>query len=85
MRELLAARVKDRIGCDRNVLGAALRLLSAQSLTMMNKKDLMTLKSAQQQDRGWEKVWMWQTVQGAIKMGSRGVITAMAVRAIRNA
>lgn len=85
MRELLGARLQDRIGRDGDVLSAALRLLSAQSLEMENRKDLMTLRSAQQLDGGWEPVWLWQTAQGAIKMGSRGVITAMAVRGIRNA
>ncbi|OAQ99637.1 hypothetical protein LLEC1_07749 [Akanthomyces lecanii] len=85
MRELLGARIQDRMGGDDDVLGAALRLLSAQSLAVKNQRDLTTVRDAQQLDGGWEMVWLWQTARGAIKMGSRGVITAMAVRGIQNA
>lgn len=77
--------VKDRAGCDKDTLGAALRLLSAQSIGVSNETDLETVLAGQQLDGGWERVWLWQYGKEAIKIGSRGVITAMALRGIQQA
>ncbi|EEU37501.1 uncharacterized protein NECHADRAFT_51518, partial [Fusarium vanettenii 77-13-4] len=85
MRRLLSSQIQDRVGCDRNLFGAALRSLAAQALGIMNKRDIKTLLETQLLDGGWEKQWLWKYGKEAVKLGSRGVITTMAVRAIKRA
>lgn len=86
MRELLIARIKERTGLDEtDILACALRLLASQALGIQNSRDLEAVTKAQQDDGGWERVWLWRYGKEKIKLGSRGVITAMAVRAIENA
>ncbi|RTE82370.1 hypothetical protein BHE90_003064 [Fusarium euwallaceae] len=85
MRSLLTSQIQDRMGCDRNIFGAALRSLAAQALGIENKRDVKTLLETQQIDGGWERQWLWKYGKEAVKIGSRGVVTAMAVRAIKQA
>ncbi|RSM05983.1 hypothetical protein CDV31_009317 [Fusarium ambrosium] len=85
MRCLLTSQIQDRMGCDRKVFGAALRSLAAQSLGIENKRDVKTLLETQQMDGGWGRQWLWKYGKEAVKIGSRGVVTAMAVRAIKQA
>ncbi|KAM0461264.1 hypothetical protein ACHAPV_004583 [Trichoderma viride] len=84
MRELLKNEIRDRSGCDSDVLGAALRTLSAQAMGVpYAKRDVRVLLESQQLDGGWNRVWIFKYGKEDIKVGSRGVITAMAVKAIR--
>lgn len=86
MRELLVAEIKDRAGCDDDTLGAALRALSAQAMGLpCAKRDLRVLLERQQVDGGWERVWLFKYGKEDIQVGSRGVITAMAVKALKQA
>ncbi|KAI1045365.1 hypothetical protein LB505_014033 [Fusarium chuoi] len=85
MRELLDICIQERMGCDRNVLSAAMRVLSAQSLGLKNNRDLETVLEAQQVDGRWELAWLWGYGSKPLKIGSRGVVTAMAMNAIRHA
>ncbi|PNP43798.1 hypothetical protein TGAMA5MH_04080 [Trichoderma gamsii] len=84
MRELLKNEIRDRSGCDSDVLGAALRILSAQAMRIpYAKRDVRVLLESQQLDGGWARVWLFKYGKEDIKVGSRGVITAMAVKALR--
>ncbi|KAF5678230.1 hypothetical protein FCIRC_6513 [Fusarium circinatum] len=85
MRDLLVECVEERMGCDENILGAAMRALSAQSLGLKNDRDLRILLESQQLDGGWELVWLWGYATKPLKIGSRGVVTAMAMDAIQRA
>jgi hypothetical protein len=85
MRDLLVSQIQDRIGYDRNILNAAMRLLSAQALGIANQTDLNTILDAQQLDGGWERAWLWRYGKEAVKVGSRGVVTAMAIQGIQRA
>lgn len=86
MRELLRIEIKDRAGCDEDVLGAALRTLSAQAMGVRHaERDIRVLLGSQQLDGGWERVWLFKYGKEDIKVGSRGVITAMAVKALKTA
>ncbi|RSL88708.1 hypothetical protein CEP51_001632 [Fusarium floridanum] len=55
------------------------------ALGIENKRDVKTLLETQQIDGGWERQWLWKYGKEAVKIGSRGVVTAMAVRAIKQA
>ncbi|KAF5553639.1 hypothetical protein FMEXI_2288 [Fusarium mexicanum] len=85
MRDLLLECVQERMGCDDNILGAAMRALSAQSLGLKNDRDLRILLESQQLDGGWELAWLWSYATKPLKIGSRGVVTAMAMDAIQRA
>jgi hypothetical protein len=73
------------MGCDNNILGAAMRALSAQSLEFQSERDLKILLESQQLDGGWELVWLWGYGAESLQIGSRGVVTAMAMNAIQRA
>lgn len=85
MRELLDICIQERMGCNRDVLSAAMRVLSAQSLGLKNNRDLETVLEAQQVHGGWELAWLWGYGSKPLKIGSRGVVTALAMNAIRHA
>lgn len=85
LRTLLKMRLQERMGCDKDVMGAAMRVLAAQSLKLINSQDLSTLLHAQQLDGGWELGWLWKYVKAATKIGSRAVPTAMAIKALQAA
>ncbi|KAM4057171.1 HAD-like protein [Hirsutella rhossiliensis] len=83
LREVVTKQLKRRMGTDKEVLAAALRLLAAQSLDLDSPEDLQTLLTTQQLDGGWELGWMLTYGNVAVKIGNRGVTTSMAVKAIR--
>lgn len=83
LRQIVTRQLKRRIGTNKDVMSVALRLLAAQALGVENFPDLQTLINAQQLDGGWETVWMFTYGNVAVRIGSRGVVTAMAVKAIR--
>ena len=85
LRLLLNKRLVERIGCNTDITAACLRLLTCQALNVPNEKDLQTLLAAQQSDGGWEIGWLNRYGATGIKVGSRGVVTAMAVKGIRAA
>ncbi|KAJ4258005.1 hypothetical protein NW762_008142 [Fusarium torreyae] len=85
MRDLLVKSVCDRMGRDGDILDAVLRVLSAQSLGLQNERDLETVLEGQQLDGGWELAWLWGYGSKPLKIGSRGVVTAMAMNAIEQA
>ncbi|RGP73131.1 hypothetical protein FLONG3_6447 [Fusarium longipes] len=83
MRESLVECVRERMGCNNDVLGAAMRALSSQCLGFQSKRDLEILLEGQQLDGGWELAWLWGYGVESLRIGSRGVVTAMAMNAIR--
>ncbi|KND91979.1 hypothetical protein TOPH_03496 [Tolypocladium ophioglossoides CBS 100239] len=85
LRMILSTQLKRRMGTDKDVLAAALRVLAAQSLGFENPRDLETLLVAQQLDGGWEFAWMFTYGSVAVKVGSRGVTTALTIKAIQTA
>ncbi|KAJ4094116.1 hypothetical protein NW760_014452 [Fusarium oxysporum] len=85
MRELLVTCIQERMSCNKNILSTAMRVLSAQSLGLKNNRDLETVLEGQQVDGGWELAWLWGYGSKPLKIGSRGVVTAMAMNAIRRA
>lgn len=85
LRALVTTRLQERMGCDKDVVGAAMRVMAAQSLNLLNQRDLKALLDTQKMDGGWELCWMWRYGTVNVNIGSRGVTTAMAVKAIRTA
>lgn len=73
------------MGIDGDAVGAAMRLLACQSLGLSNPKDLRTLLAGQLADGGWALTWCFRYGNANIKIGSREVVTAMAIRGIATA
>ncbi|KJZ80308.1 hypothetical protein HIM_00158 [Hirsutella minnesotensis 3608] len=86
LRALLTAALQQRTGCDKDVVGAAMRVLAAQSLKMKNSRDLETLHDTQQADGSWGPVLLWRYGRSTrVRIRSRGFPTALAITAIKNA
>jgi HAD superfamily hydrolase (TIGR01509 family) len=83
LRLLLKRRLQEGIGRDTDVMACALRCMACRALGMDNERDLATLVSTQEVDGGWPMGWLNRYGSSGIKVGSRGVVTAMAVRCIR--
>lgn len=80
---LVKAEVGQRIGRDKDIMAASLRAVSAQALGLDNSEDVQTLLATQELDGGWGLAWMVKYGSSSLKIGNRGVVTAMAVNAIR--
>ncbi|QPC59591.1 hypothetical protein HYE67_001822 [Fusarium culmorum] len=85
MRDLLVECVRERMGLDDDIFGAVLRSLSAQSLGFQSERDLKIVLDGQQVDGGWDLTWPWGHGVESLQVGSRGVLTAMAMTAIERA
>ncbi|KAI1500548.1 Haloacid dehalogenase-like hydrolase-domain-containing protein [Biscogniauxia marginata] len=84
-RELLRERVTERMGCNEDIMGVALRVLAAQAAGLRNERDLRTLLARQQRDGGWEMGWVCKYGKSGTQIGSRALVTAMAVKGITDA
>lgn len=82
LKKKVITELRRRAGIDNDVLGAAMRLIACQSLGIDNPKDLKTLLKTQQLDGGWEVGWLWNYGKVRVRVGSRSVPTAMAVKGI---
>ena len=79
---LLKSRVQERVGESGNALDLAMRVLACDSLGMECSVDRHTLVYLQCQDGGWESGWIYRYGSTGVKIGNRGVTSALAVKAI---
>ena len=82
---LLKARTRERIGASGDPLQLAMRLLTCQMFELRNEVDLRALLDMQQEDGGWKAGWLCKYGSSGLRIGNRGVTTAMAVNAIEAA
>lgn len=79
---LLKSRLQERVGESGSSLDLAMRVLTCDSLGIECSVDRHTLLCLQCQDGGWESGWMYRYGSTGVKIGNRGVTTALAVKAI---
>lgn len=79
---LLKLRLEERVGESGSALDLAMRILACNSLAVECSVDRHTLLRLQCQDGGWESGWMYRYGSTGVKIGNRGVTTALAVKAI---
>ena len=79
---LLKERVQERVGQSGNALDIAVRILVCKWLSLDCGADCHTLLNMQCEDGGWNAGWMYRYGSTGVKIGNRGVTTAMAIRAL---
>lgn len=82
LKSLFAERVKERIGAPGDALALAMRILACAAMGMRNEIDLRSLLPLQCEDGGWEAGWVYKYGSSGVKIGNRGLTTALALNAI---
>lgn len=80
---LFQERVQERFGKEGDALSLAMRILSAASIGIKDVIDLETLLTMQELDGGFPTGWMYRFVNAGIRIGNRGLATALAVKAFK--
>lgn len=79
---LLRERLQERVGTSGDALELAMRVIACHDMGVKNEVDLRKLEISQEQDGGWEVGWLCQTGKTSLKIGNRGLTTALAIKAI---
>lgn len=82
LENLLRARVAERVGVQADAFYLALRLVACDFLGVVNYQDCVRLRELQMEDGGWPASRMYLFPQVRQEVGSRGAVTAFAVRAL---
>ena len=78
---LLKERVQERMGAEGDALQLAMRLLTCQIFGLRNDVDRKALLDSQLDDGGWDTCWLCRYGSTGMRLGNRGVTTALAVKA----
>lgn len=79
---MLRERIKERIGMKADAPGLAMRLLVCEQLNVRDVQGLRNLMTMQKSDGGWEVGHLFSYGSKQLRIGNRGVSTALAVDAI---
>ncbi|KAH9959299.1 Haloacid dehalogenase-like hydrolase-domain-containing protein [Russula dissimulans] len=79
---LLRARVLERAGCSGDALALAMRVIAGAEVGLRMERDLAALLPLQWEDGGWEAGWVYKYGTSGVKIGNRGLTTALALNAI---
>ncbi|XMA14738.1 hypothetical protein WAI453_007529 [Rhynchosporium graminicola] len=79
---LLRERLTERINTEADAMGLAMRILACSFLGLRNVVDMERLLKMQVADGSFEIGWLCQYGKSQIKLGHRGLTTALAVAAV---
>jgi hypothetical protein len=82
IRAALCERIQERIGAEGDALALAMRVITCAAVGIKNEIDLRALLSRQCEDGGWENGWIYKYGSSGIAIGNRGLVTALALKAI---
>ncbi|KAG6897904.1 hypothetical protein C0992_009388 [Termitomyces sp. T32_za158] len=82
LKPLLKERVQERIGAKGDALALAMRIIVSDFVGIRNEIDLRALLPLQCEDGGWEIGWMYKYGSSGIRIGNRGLTTALAIKAV---
>jgi hypothetical protein len=82
LKPLLRERVQERIGAPGDALALAMRILTCASVGVRNAMDARALLPLQCEDGGWEIGWVYKYGSSRVKIGNRGLTTALAISAL---
>jgi hypothetical protein len=80
--QLLCERVLERAGCSGDALALAMRVLVGAAVGLRMERDLAALLPLQWEDGGWGPSWIYKYPSSGVKVGNRGLTTALALNAI---
>jgi DNA-binding Lrp family transcriptional regulator len=82
LARLLRERVLEREGCTGDALALAMRVIVGAAVGLRLERDLASLLPLQYEDGGWGPSWIYKYGSSDIKIGNRGLTTALALNAI---
>ena len=82
LTRLLRERVLERAGCSGDALALAMRVLVGAAVGLRMERDLAAMLPLQCEDGGWGPGWIYKYGSSDIKIGNRGLTTALALNAI---
>jgi hypothetical protein len=82
LRKPLVARLWERVGRKDDSFAVAARALACQAMGVWTGSDVSFLKELQDVDGGWEIGWVCRFGCSRKRIGSRGVATAFAIKAL---
>lgn len=78
----LQQRLGERVGMDGGPASLTMRVLACKRLGIPNSRDLNRLREMQCEDGSWPVEWIYKYSYTGLKVGNRGLTTALAVQAI---
>jgi FMN phosphatase YigB (HAD superfamily) len=84
LREPLAAALRERVGQRNDSFALSTRVLACQAMDIWVDPDIAYLKTLQESDGGWEMGWVCRYGRTKKRIGSRGVPTAYAIKALEH-
>jgi FMN phosphatase YigB (HAD superfamily) len=82
LRLELAEACRERLGRRDDALAVAARILVCQAVDVCPKRDIKYLKELQDSDGGWDMGWVCCLGRSRKRIGSRGMTTAFAIKAL---
>lgn len=82
LAQLLRERVLEREGYTGDALALAMRVIVGAAVGLRLERDLAALLPLQYEDGGWGPGWIYKYGSSGMKIGNRGLTTALALNAI---
>ena len=80
---LFAERMLERFGIPGDALALAMRILAAAEAGLRDVQDYQRLLSLQEDDGSWPAGWVYKYGSSGVRIGNKGLTTALAIAAIR--
>ena len=80
---LFAERMLERFGIPGDALALAMRILAAAEAGLRDVQDYQRLLSLQEDDGSWPAGWVYKYGSSRVRIGNKGLTTALAIAAIR--
>ena len=81
--KLFVERVQERCGTGGDALALGMRVLTAASVGVRASLDYQRLLLAQEEDGSWPVGWLYKYGSTGMRIGNKGLTTAIAVAAIQ--
>jgi len=75
--------MQNRIGVEGNSIALAMRILVCDFVGLRDEIDLRSLHPFQCEDDGWEIGWIYKYGSSGLRIGNRGLTTALAFNALK--
>jgi hypothetical protein len=83
-KPILNERVAELVGTPGDAAALAMRVMLCEFLGVENESEIGVLLSLQCKDGGWEVGWIYRYGSSGTRIGNRGLVTALALKAIES-